>query len=106
MYSMDRIDKKLISFSIIMGLFLLTGCNKVEQESIVHDVEINLEDYESSYDIIQGEIFDKYCISCHVAGHTYAEESGLILTSDVSYQSLINEYPKKSFRYRRWIVSC
>ena len=75
-------------------MFIFISCESESGIRPPQEENMSLEDYESSYNIIQGEIFDKYCISCHVEGHTYAEESGLILTSDTSYQSLINEYPK------------
>ena len=48
----------------------------------------------STYDHIQSEIWDKKCITCHVAGNSAAKQSGLILTSDVSYENLINVIPK------------
>ncbi|MFT4834330.1 MAG: hypothetical protein ACJAVY_002514 [Marinoscillum sp.] len=52
-----------------------------------------LADYTSTYAVIQGEIWDKTCISCHVSGSSFARQSDLILTSDVSYSQLINRAP-------------
>ena len=83
-------NSKLI---IYIYIFIFISC---ESEPDIHppeDEEMFLEDYGSSYNIIQGEVFDKHCISCHIAGNTYAAESGLILTADISYESLINVIP-------------
>lgn len=44
----------------------------------------------STYDVIQERIFDRYCTSCHVAGSSFARQSDLVLTADVSYKQLID----------------
>ncbi len=49
--------------------------------------------YESTYEVIQGAIWDVSCTSCHSAGTTFAQQSDLILTADVSYSQLINRQP-------------
>ena len=79
-------NSKLILYIISFSLFVFISCEKEP------DIRPG-----SSYKIIQGEIFDKYCISCHTAGNTYAEESGLILTADISYESLINVTPNNEY---------
>ena len=53
----------------------------------------DLSTYASTYDLIQGEIWDRECISCHVEGSSFARQSDLILTEDVSYDQLVNRSP-------------
>ena len=57
-------------------------------------IDERLEENMSTYDHIQLEIWDKKCITCHKAGNSAAKQSGLILTSDVSYENLINVMAK------------
>ena len=52
-----------------------------------------LASYTSTYEIIQGEIWDVSCTSCHVSGSSFARQSDLVLTADVSYNQLINRVP-------------
>ena len=47
----------------------------------------------STYEVIQREIWDQSCIGCHIAQTSYGNQSGLILTADVSYNQLINRVP-------------
>ena len=47
----------------------------------------------STYEVIQREIWDQSCIGCHIAQTSYGNQSGLILTADVSYAQLINRVP-------------
>jgi len=47
----------------------------------------------STYEIIQTEIWDKNCTSCHQAGTSQAKQSDLILTADVSYAELTTKDP-------------
>ena len=53
-------------------------------------------DYSSTYEIIQGEIWDVSCTSCHVSGSSFARQSDLILTEDVSYEQLMNRLPNNT----------
>ena len=85
---------KIFSFSskILFAGILFFSCDKNDSNDIIADnqgSEIN--NYESTYAVIQGEIFDKNCISCHSSASVY--NGMLALTSDTSYVSLINEYP-------------
>ena len=86
-------NSKLILYIFYICLFIFISCEGEPDISPPQDENMPLEDYESSYNIIQGEIFDKYCISCHIAENPYAAESGLILTADTSYASLIGVIP-------------
>lgn len=49
---------------------------------------------QSSWQIIQEEIFDKNCTQCHFAGSEFAVQSGLVLTADQAYDNLIDVVPK------------
>ena len=86
-------NSKLILYILYIYMFIFVSCESEPDIRPPEDEEMLLEDYGSSYNIIQGEVFDKHCISCHIAGNTYAAESGLILTADISYESLINVTP-------------
>jgi hypothetical protein len=72
-------------------ILLLASCSEKENKP-----EDPLKAYASSYEIIQGEIWDQTCISCHVSGSSFARQSDLILTADVSYAQLINRPPKNT----------
>ena len=89
-------NSKLILYVFYIYIFVFISCESEPDMPPPQD-DIPLEDYESSYDIIQGEIFDKYCISCHIEGNPHAVESGLILTGDISYESLINVIPNNEY---------
>ncbi len=87
--------EKLIARSIsLIGLILLLACSDDDEGKI--DDRTNLEDYQSTYDLIQGEIWDVNCISCHTAGTSFARQSDLILTNDISYEQLINRPPNNN----------
>lgn len=79
--------KKLAIFLAIATCFV--SCKK-EAETPADP----LEQYETTYEVIQGAIWDQSCISCHVAGSSFARQSDLVLTADVSYQQLVNRSPK------------
>jgi hypothetical protein len=51
------------------------------------------EENRDSWEIISDDIFIPRCASCHTAGSFYAEQSGLVLTSDVAYEEIINTLP-------------
>jgi hypothetical protein len=44
----------------------------------------------SSFQQIQETVFERYCVSCHTAGHPSAVQSGLVLDAPVAYQNLMN----------------
>ena len=47
----------------------------------------------STWDIIQTEIFAGQCVSCHTAGTSFGRQSGLVLTPDVAYEQLVGATP-------------
>ena len=46
--------------------------------------------------MIQEQILNTKCVSCHVAGSSQAKQSGLVLTADIAYESLINKTPNNN----------
>jgi hypothetical protein len=65
-------------------VFLFAACGHKHEE-------------ESTYKVIQKQIFDVSCTQgCHSAGTSFANQSGLVLDSDVSYENLINKTPKNT----------
>ena len=40
----------------------------------------------STWQVIQEDIWNPNCVECHVAGSTFAEQSGLVLTADEAYE--------------------
>lgn len=71
-------------------MLLIFSCNT--EDSKTEDLNELLAGL-STYEVIQIEIWDQSCITCHVAEASYANQSGLILTADVSYEQLINRVP-------------
>lgn len=79
--------RRLLPFCLVTSLCF--SCKENSPEKVID----SLDDYPSSYALIQGEIWDKSCIDCHVAGSSFARQSDLVLTADVSYDQLINRQP-------------
>ncbi|MCF8261565.1 MAG: T9SS type A sorting domain-containing protein [Melioribacteraceae bacterium] len=69
-----------------MKLFLLL---------LISSLTISAQD-PSTWSKIQSDIFDINCTMCHYEGSSFAVQSGLILTSDLAYQSLIDVEPKNT----------
>ena len=79
----------------ILGLIpffflLIGGCNT---EGFKKENLIGVLAELSTYEVIQKEIWDQSCIRCHAAETSYGNQSGLVLTADVSYAQLINRVP-------------
>lgn len=82
-------------FCFIILSFILFSCQ--EKNDINTQGPIITPDQDtSSWAIINNKIFKQNCVSCHVAGNSYAMQSDLILTPDVAYEQLINREPKNS----------
>jgi hypothetical protein len=75
---------KLFLSLIAISLLTFAAC---EDQTNTLDKDI------STWDIIQSEILDKNCISCHTAGSSFARQSDLVLTKDVAYEQLVNVAP-------------
>lgn len=76
---------RLIPFLAI--LLLAASCK--------NDVELSLSEM-SSYEVIQTQIWDTQCISCHTSGSTFATQSDLVLTADASYDQLVGRLPNNT----------
>lgn len=48
----------------------------------------------STWEVVQGQIFQTNCVSCHTAGNSFAVQSDLVLTADEAYEQLIDRAPK------------
>ena len=78
-----------MKYTIALSIILLTlvfaiSCKEDAENPVMK---------EDTWSIIQEKILDTKCVSCHVDGSTFAKQSGLILTSDVSYNNLIDKTP-------------
>ena len=71
---------------IFLASLLLVGCGDDNPATV--EVESR-----STWGIIQEDIFAARCVSCHTAGTSFAEQSALVLTSDVAYAQLVGAEP-------------
>jgi hypothetical protein len=79
-------SKICIGLSFVFLIVLVAiGCKKNKDEPIIDDTQL------STWQVIQEQIFEPNCVSCHTAGNTFAKQSGLILTKDVAYGNLANK---------------
>lgn len=81
-------QRNIVLATFALSLVVLSGCFNDKDNP-----KTKLDTYRTSYEIIQGEIWDQSCISCHVSGSSFARQSDLILTTDVSYDQLVNRAP-------------
>ena len=56
-------------------------------------VQTAVHESDSTWDIIQTEIFAGQCVSCHTAGTSFGRQSGLVLTPDMAYEQLVGAAP-------------
>ena len=68
--------------------FVIFGCQKTKEDPLD-----TLDQYATTYEVIQGTIWNQSCTSCHYAGSSFARQSNMVLTADVSYSQLINRSP-------------
>ena len=65
-----------------------------------HDAEgrliIGPDDQRSTWELIQQQVLDHHCVSCHHTGSVFARQSGLILTADVAYEQLVGTAPRNA----------
>jgi hypothetical protein len=50
----------------------------------------------STWTTIRDDIFQQRCVSCHVAGSSFARQSDLVLTADVAYAQLVEVRPNNA----------
>ncbi len=79
--------KKLLIISCLGLVTTIISC-KNDDESPNEPI-----DDSSTYSSIQTRIWDQQCTSCHVSGSSFATQSDLILTADVSYDQLVGRAP-------------
>ena len=83
------LNYKITTVLCVIGVFFI-GC---EKDTVSNVEPVNEVTGRSSWKIIQQEILDKNCAGCHSVGTSFGNQSELILTADVSYESLINREP-------------
>jgi hypothetical protein len=74
----------LMPIALILGFSLMAGCDlnkKIEGDGNYDD--------SSTWKSVYTRILEPKCAGCHKAGTAFAEQSGLILTSDVAYKELV-----------------
>ncbi|SNS42869.1 Copper type II ascorbate-dependent monooxygenase, C-terminal domain [Ekhidna lutea] len=70
---------------LLFGLILLVNCSNEKGPVPISDMQ--------TYEVIQTQIWDTQCISCHSAGSTFAKQSNLVLTTGESYDQLVGRLP-------------
>lgn len=83
---MREMISKLVLPIAFASIIILTGCGSDKEEPISMTPT-------SSWEIIQSQIFESACVSCHTAGTSFANQSGLILTKEEAYANLIDIIP-------------
>ena len=78
---------RIISFALLLVAVGLGACTT--QESVDPDDD-------STFALIQSEIFEPSCVPCHQTGTSFASQSNLILTKDVAYDQLVNRIPSNA----------
>ncbi|MBT8326312.1 MAG: hypothetical protein KJP21_01230 [Bacteroidia bacterium] len=78
-----------MKYIIALGLSLITVCFAI---SCKDKTAVEAQP-QATWDVIQEKILNTKCISCHVEGSSQANQSKLILTSDIAFESLINKTP-------------
>lgn len=68
--------------------FIQSGCDKLGEESAYDD--------SSTWRSIQTRIITPQCANCHVAGSSFAQQSGLILTENEAYDALVSTNVRNS----------
>ena len=85
-----KIECKVGSAVLLPMLILIIGFGCQDTQS---DDEETLEKETSTFDIIQADIFEANCVSCHTAGTSFALQSGLVLTKDEAFAQLVDRMP-------------
>ena len=77
--------KSLKILASILTPLLLINCSNEKGPIPISEMQ--------SYEVIQTQIWDTQCISCHSAGTTFAKQSDLVLTTGESYDQLVGRLP-------------
>lgn len=82
----NNMMKKNIHFFWLLT-FVMIGCDQKSDNEF---------DDSSSWRSIQTRILTPKCANCHVAGSSFAEQSGLVLTEDVGYAETVSQQVKNA----------
>lgn len=74
------------AISFFCFAFIFLSCGKDEESQLPLDQM-------ATYDVIQTQIWDTQCVSCHTAGSSFAKQSDLVMTADQSYNQLVGRMP-------------
>lgn len=77
--------KPLKKLSCLFSLVVLLSCSNEKGPTPISEMQ--------TYEVIQTQIWDTQCISCHSAGSTFAKQSDLVLTTGESYDQLVGRAP-------------
>jgi len=80
------IDRLAFAISLFIVGSFIAGCSSEPIDPMIAESD-------SSYGVIQSQIWDKNCTSCHQEGTSAAKQSNLILTADASYEQLVDVLP-------------
>ncbi len=86
-------NMKNFLFLISVLSIVSISCNNNDEESGPTPPDNAKRD---TWQVIQTEIWDKSCISCHSAGNSFATQSDLVMTADVAYEQLVGREPKNA----------
>ena len=76
---------KPVKILLYFSFPFLFGCKKDKETITLANMQ--------TYEVIQTQIWDTQCISCHTSGSTFAKQSDLVLTADQSYDQLVGRMP-------------
>ena len=80
-------------YSLLWSLIILLIIPLYQCTETTEDPTVPGSSDHSTFDIIQEEIFDKNCVTCHQPGTSFAKQSNLILTEGDSYNQLADRLP-------------
>lgn len=83
-------------FSLLTLLLIMCSCNPDDGGTPGEPDDPTVDMSGSTWEIIHEKIITPNCVSCHTAGSTFANQSDLVLTSDVAYANLIDVDPKNA----------
>ncbi len=106
----QKVRNKIAFLYFLLLILLLAGCSTYPEDcagvpggSAVEDCngvcggEAMYDECKVTWELIQENIFIPQCVSCHTSGTSYAQISGLVLTSDSAYMQLIDVPNRNEF---------
>jgi hypothetical protein len=88
---------KLTIFTFLAAFIILVGCKDDTSNPDITSAK-------DTWAVIQDEIFEANCVSCHTEGSTFAKQSGLVLDKEVAYQNLANVFAKNEAAAKQRLI--